>query len=272
MKEKFIDVERLIASKNPKLLKRLPRFIINYLKKIIHQEEINQILEENKDLYGVDFCNDLIKRFNITVISHGLENIPKDEGVIFVSNHPLGGMDAIAIVKEVNPIRDDINFIVNDLLLNLHNLKGMFVGVDKHGSNAKESLQKVNELFTSDKAIFLFPAGLVSRKKKGKVIDLDWKKTFVTRAKKQNKRVVPVYIDGELSNFFYRLSNFREKLGIKANIEMLYLANELFKQKNKTLNLYFGNPISLENFDSEMSDKEIVEKIKITAYNLPNSI
>ena len=272
MEEKFIDVERLIASKNPKLLKRLPKFILNYLKKIVHQEEINQILKENKNLYGADFCQDIINRFNIKVESFGLQNIPTDEGVIFASNHPLGGMDAMAIVTEVNPIREDIKFIVNDLLMNLENLKGLFVGVDKHKSNAKESLQKVNELFSSDKAVFLFPAGLVSRKKKGKVSDLEWKKTFVTRAKKENKKIVPVFIDGELSNFFYRLSNLREKLGVKANIEMLYLANEMFKQKNKTLKLYFGAPILPEDFDSNKNDKQIAEEIKNTAYNLPDSL
>ena len=169
MQEKFIDIEKVIKSKNPKLLKWLPKFILSYLKRILHQEEINRILAENKNLFNYDFARDIIKRFNVKVNAYGLENIPKDGGYIFASNHPLGGMDAMAIVTEVNPIRDDIKFIVNDLLLNLSNLKGMFVGVDKHGANAKESLQKVNELFSSDKAVFLFPAGLVSRKKKGKV-------------------------------------------------------------------------------------------------------
>ncbi len=267
--EKFIDIERLIGSKNPKLLKRLPRFLINYLKRILHQSEINQILEENEQVIGVDFCIDIIKRFNITVESHGLQNIPKEEGVIFVSNHPLGGMDAMAIVKEVALIRKDIMFIVNDLLMSLENLKGLFVGVDKHGTNAKESLQKVNELFESDKAVFLFPAGLVSRKKKGVVSDLEWKKTFVTRAKKSNKRIVPVFIDGELSNFFYRLSALREAIGIKSNIEMLYLADELFKQKNKVLPIYFGKPIYVSDFKESKSDKEIAAHIKNIAYNLP---
>jgi putative hemolysin len=269
MDEKFIDVEKLIASKNPKLLKRLPSFIINYLKKILHQKEINQILLENKEVFGADFCIDIIKRFNINVVAHGLKNIPTNEGVIFVSNHPLGGMDAMAIVSKISPIRDDINFIVNDLLLNLKNLKGMFVGVDKHSNNAKESLQKVNDLFASDKAVFLFPAGLVSRKKKGKVIDLDWKKTFVTRAKKYNKKIIPVHIDGELTNFFYRLSRLREMVGIKANIEMLYLADQLFKQKNKTMNLFIGEPISPETLDSSKNDKELANFIKDLSYNLP---
>lgn len=270
MKKKFIDVERLIGSKNPKLLKRIPKFILNYLKRILHQQEINQILDENEELIGVDFCIDIIERFKIKVVSHGLDNIPKEEGVVFVSNHPLGGMDAMAIVKEVAPIRKDIMFIVNDLLMNLENLKNLFVGVDKHGANAKASLKKVNDLFESDKAVFLFPAGLVSRKKKGKVTDLEWKKTFVTRAKKNNKKIVPVFIDGELSKFFYGLSNIREKIGVKMNIEMLYLADELFKQKNKELPIYFGKPILLSEFDSQMSDSQIAQEIKNITYNLPN--
>ena len=268
MNKKFIDVEKLIASKNPKLLKRLPNFIIKYLKRILHQEEINQILDENKELMGIDFFLDIIKRFNITVVSHGLDNIPKTGGFIFSSNHPLGGMDAMALVKEISTVRKDIKFIVNDLLMNLENLKDLFVGVDKHKSNAKESLQKVNDLFASDKAVFLFPAGLVSRRKKGKVRDLEWKKTFITRSKKQNKDIIPVFLDAKLSNFFYRLSNFREGLGIKANIEMMYLANELFKQKNEVIHIYFGEPISPASFDKNKSDKELAEELKNITYNL----
>lgn len=265
---KFIDVEKLIASKNPKLLKRLPKFVINYLKKILHQEEINQILAENKELKGIEFCLDILDRFNIKVVSHGLENIPQKGGFIFSSNHPLGGMDAMALVKEISPIRKDIKFIVNDLLMNLENLKDLFVGVDKHGANAKESLQKVNDLFASDKAVFLFPAGLVSRRKKGVVRDLEWKKTFITRSRKENKEIIPVFVDAKLSNFFYRLSNFREKLGIKANIEMLYLADELFKQKNQTIHVYFGKPISPKFFDSSKTDSQLAEELKNITYNL----
>ena len=269
MDDKFIDIERMIGSKNPKLLKRMPKFVIKYLKRKLHQKEINQIFIENEGVNGSDFCKDIIERFNIKVEVYNIENIPKTGGVIFASNHPLGGMDAMAIVKEVSEIRDDIRFIVNDLLLNIKNLKGMFVGVDKHSANVKKSLQEVDALFGSDKAVFLFPAGLVSRKKGGKIYDLTWKKTFVTRAKKHNKSIIPVYIDGELSNFFYRLANFREFIGIKKNIEMLYLSDELFKQKGRTIKLYFGEPIAPSTLDKSKNDKEWAKWIKQKAYNLP---
>lgn len=256
MQEKFIDIERVIKSKNPKLLKWLPKFIVKYLKRTIHQEEINQILEENKNKFDYDFAKDIIERFNVKVNTYGMENIPKEGGYIFASNHPLGGIDALALVTIMEPYRKDMQFVVNDILLNLKNLSGLFVGVNKHGTNTKDSLAKVDELFASDKAIFVFPAGLVSRKKKGAIADLEWKKTFITRAKKHKKDIVPVYVGGSLSNFFYRLSNLRSALGIKANIEMLYLADETFKQKHKTLDIVFGEPISVDTFDKSKSDKE----------------
>lgn len=256
MSKKFVDIEKIIKDKNPRLLKVLPQFIINYLKRIAHQDEVNEILDDFKDIYDYEFCVALIKRLNIKTVVSGLENIPKEGGFIFASNHPLGGMDAMALVTVIEPYRKDVKFIVNDILLNLNNLKGIFTGVNKHGGNTKNSLKLVDDLFASDKAVFVFPAGLVSRRKKGVVADLEWKKTFITRAKKHNKAIVPVYVGGSLSNFFYRLSNLRMTLGIKANLEMLYLSDESFKQQDKTLKIIFGKPIPASHFDGSKSDKE----------------
>lgn len=272
MQEKFIDIEKVIKSKNPKLLKWLPKFIVNYLKRVLHQEDINQILKENKDIYDYDFARDIITRFNVNVKAYGLENIPKTGGYIFASNHPLGGIDALAIVTVMEPYRKDMQFVVNDILMNLKNLSGLFVGVNKHGGNTKDALNKVDELFASDKAVFVFPAGLVSRKKKGTVADLEWKKTFITRAKKHNKSIVPVYVGGNLSNFFYRLSNLREKLGIKANIEMLYLADETFKQQHKNLDIIFGEPIPASTFDATKSDREWAKWMENKVHSMRNQI
>ena len=266
--EKFIDIERLISEKNPKALKWTPQFLLNYLKRKLHQEEINQVLKENKDLYDYDFCNNIIDRFNIKVVNEGTEHIPSEEGAIFVVNHPLGGMDALSIIHSIGEFRTDVKFIVNDILLNLKNLKGIFVGINKHGANSKKSISQLDELFASDHAIFIFPAGLVSRKNKKKIIDLEWKKTFVSRAKKYNKPVVPVHLDGELTKFFYNLANFRSKIGIKMNIEMLYLADELFKQKNRTIRITYGRPISPSLFDESKKDIEWAQWVKEQVYLL----
>lgn len=268
MAEKFIDIEKIIGDKNPRLLKWMPRFILRYLKRILHEKEVNQAIDETKDIYGYEFCVNIINRFDIKVAVTGLENVPKSGGVIFACNHPLGGFDALAVVQEFYSTRRDIKFVVNDILLNLHSLKDMFVGVNKHGTNTKESLEELNKLFESEQAIFVFPAGLVSRKNKGKVEDLEWKKTFITRAKKYQRSVIPVYIDGELSKFFYRLAKFRKFIGIKANIEMLYLVDELFKQKNKTITIHFGEPIAYTKFDKTKKDIEWAAWVKEQTYTL----
>ena len=267
-KKKFIDIKRVLEEKNPKLKKWLPGFMVRYLQKILHEKEVNEFIESQNDSDSFEFCQAVIKKFNIELNAFGIENVPDEGGCVLAVNHPLGGMDAMALVTLLEHKRKDIKFIVNDILLNLDSLKGMFVGVNKHGKNAKDSLKKVDELFATDQLICLFPAGLVSRKKNGKVRDLEWKKTFVTRSRKHDKPIIPVHINGELSNFFYRLSNIRGKVGIKANIEMLYLVNELYKQNDKKMNVVFGNPIDSRSLDKSKTDLQWATEIKEKVYQL----
>ena len=266
--DKFIDVKGLIESKNPRLAKWLPGFVINYLKRILHQDEINAFIAEHKEVYNADFCKAVIDYFNITINIENIERIPKEGPIIIAMNHPLGGMDAMTLITALQGHREDLKFIVNDLLMNLHNLRDLFVGVNKHGKNEVSTRQQIMELFESDEAVCIFPAGLVSRKKNGLVRDLDWKKTFVTYSKKYNQPVIPIFIDGELSNFFYRLANFRKFLGIKVNIEMLYLANELFKQRDKTMTLTVGEPIWPKDVDLEMPERDLAQYYKSKVYEL----
>lgn len=266
--KKFIDVRNIIAQKNSNLLKWIPGFFIRYIQKILHEKDVNTFIDEHKHLNSFDFCTAVIDKFNIELSTVGLENVPDKGPCVLAVNHPLGGMDAMAIVSLLQHKRRDIKFIVNDVLLNLENLKEIFIGVDKIGKNQKESLRKVDELFGTDQLICVFPAGLVSRKIKGHVEDLEWKKTFITRSKRYNNTIIPVHINGELSYFFYRLSNIRKKLGIKGNIEMLYLVNELYKQNNKKMRVLFGTPIPAQSLDRSKSDKAWAQEIKNKVYAL----
>lgn len=270
--DKFIDVKRVIRSKNPKLLKRLPRFVISYLQKILHEKDVNNFIREHKEDDPIAFCQSVMSKFNITLSHHGIENLPEKGGVVLAINHPLGGMDAMALVALTHKKRSDIKFIVNDVLLHLENLRPLFIGVNKLGKNANDSLKKIEEAFASDEMLCIFPAGLVSRRKNRKVQDLKWRKTFVTRSKKHNKTILPVYLDGELSNFFYRLHRFRETLGIKANVEMLYLVNELYKQKNKHIGIVFGKPIFAKDLDQSKTDQQWADFIKEEVYKLKSKL
>jgi putative hemolysin len=267
-KEKFVDIKKIIRNKNLKLFKRLPGFIISYLKRVLHEDENNVVIGANQDRDGFEFSNYVLDDFNITVNAIGLENIPKEGGVILASNHPLGGMDALALIQVMEPHRKDIKFVVNDILLALKNLKGLFVGVNKHGKTSSEVLQEMNNIFSSGGATFVFPAGLVSRRLGKTISDLEWKKTFITRSKKFDTPVIPVFVDGSLSKRFYLLAKIRTFLGIKANIEMLYLVDEQYRQKNKVINIYFGKPIPSSTFDKSKNDKNRAMWVKDLVYKL----
>lgn len=270
--DNFIDIRKLVKSKSPKMAKLIPGFVYSYLKRILHQDEVNDFMKRNQHLKNERFCNAIVEEFDLKVEVRGLENIPEEGGVILAMNHPLGGMDAMALVYLLQNKRTDIKFIVNDLLLNLTPMQDLFVGVNKHGSNERKLHMQMTELFSSDAAIGIFPAGLVSRRKKGKIKDLEWKKTFVRYARRHKKDIIPIYIEGRLSSFFYNLSNFRRLIGLKANVEMLYLSDELYKQKGKHIRFVVGERISSEELDNGKSDEETAQNIKGIVYQLSEKV
>jgi putative hemolysin len=251
--EKFIDIEKLIASKNPRLLKWMPKFILSYLKKVLHENDVNHFILNNKENHNEHFCQAVIDHFNIKLTINGIENIPKEGSITLAINHPLGGMDAMALVCALSPVRKDIKFIVNDILLHLSSMEGMFIGVNKHGKNTDSTHVKIDSLFSSNQVVCIFPAGMVSRKIDGKIQDYAWKKTFLSQSIKHERVIIPVLIEGQLSPFFYRLFKIRSLLKIKANLEMFYLVDELFRQKDKQIKITIGNPIPHTFFDDSKS-------------------
>ena len=263
----YIQLDKVIAEKSPGLYRFLPGFVLRYLKRIIHQDFINDFLYRNRDDYGMDFVYSILRDFNTHVIPHNLENIPVEGRYLVAANHPLGGLDGIALMGAVGKVRKDIVFPVNDLLLNLPNLKELFIPINKHGSNAR-NIQIINDTFASDKTMLYFPAGLVSRKQKGKIKDLTWHKSFLTKAKKYERDIIPAYIHGRNTNFFYNLANLRKTLGIKANIEMLFLVDEMYKQNDKTIDIVFGEPISYKSFDKSHPDSYWAQMLKDKVYDL----
>jgi len=272
---KKIDVDRVFESKNPKLYKLLPCFIFSFLKRILHQDEMNSFLEKNAHCYDFEFVKAIIHEFEIEEKIIGIENIPASGGSVIASNHPLGALDFMAMMNAIGTKRKDVKALVNDILLNLHNLKNLFSGVNKVGKTSAESLLEVENVFASENLAVTFPAGLVSRKQfpngffgKSVIEDMEWKKTFISRAKKHKRNIIPVFIDGKNSDFFYNLSLWRKRFGIKANIEMLFLVNEVYKQRGKTITVIFGKEIPFETFDKRFTDAQWAEKLKEHVYKM----
>jgi putative hemolysin len=269
--EKFIDLEKVIASKNPKLLKRIPDFVLRYLKHIIHVDEVNDFIYRHRNDFGFDFVDAIIKDFKVDVEIHGLENIPKTGKQFVVSNHPLGGLDGIALIWACKKVRQDIKFPVNDILMNIPQLKSLLIPINKHGKNA-DNIRILEDNFAAEQLLLYYPAGLVSRKQKGGVIkDLEWKHTVVNKARQHERDVIPAYMEATNSNFFYNLSRIRTKLGIKANIEMLYLVHEVYKfaKKGKGIKIYFDQALPYDYFDRSKKPKEWAAELKEMVYEIP---
>lgn len=265
----YIDVEEVFKSKAPKTAKWIPSFVFKYLKKILHQDEINSMISRGEGLYGLPFVDIVLKEFNTKVETEGSENI-KGNRLLFASNHPMGGLDGIALIDTVGRFYPDVVTPVNDILLFVPNLRPLFIPVNKHGSNA-ENIKLFNDTFAGDKTICYYPFGLCSRKKNGKIIDLEWKKTFISKARTYQRDIIPTHISGRNSDFFYNLSNIRKTLHVKANIEMLFLVNEFYKQKNKTLKITFGKPIPWQTFDKRYSDTVWADKLRKFSYKIADN-
>jgi len=263
-----VDVEQILNSKNPALKKVIPGFLIRYLKKIVHQDELNAFLAQYGHLQDAALIEAGLKAFNIRYSAAGTENIPTSGRFIFVSNHPLGGLDGLVFINEISERFHDIKFPVNDILLNIKNLSGIFLPINKHGSQSREAASKIEEAFASDSQILYFPAGLCSRKTRGEIKDLEWHKSFISKAIHHKRDIMPAFFSGRNSEFFYKLSNFRKLLGIKANIEMLYLADEMFRQKDKEIRLTFGKRIGWETFDRSRSVQDWTEWVRERCYEL----
>jgi putative hemolysin len=264
----FIQIDEIFKTKNPGLYKWLPGIVLRYIKNVVHENDINAIMAKNGHLQGLDFVNALIDEFGVEVVLKGEENIPLDRPVIFASNHPLGGLDGIAFMYALGKYRSDIRFLVNDLLTNIKNFEPMFIPVNKHGANSREVTRLIEDTYAGEHAVLVFPAGLVSRKQPQGIMDLEWHKSFIRKSKKYNKDVVPVFIEGKNSEFFYNLAKFRKKLGVKANIEMFYLPDEMFSQRGKKVTIHIGKPISYQYFDQSKSEKEWADEVKRQVYQL----
>lgn len=266
----FIDINEVFRKKGGKLYHFIPKFFIRYLKKTIHESELNDALRDYSDKQDFDFLRAILtERFTVDIDVRNEENIPADGRYIIASNHPLGGLDGMALMHVIGKKRKDLKFFANDILLELPNLKNLFVPVNKHGRTSQENVRIIEDLYESDQLVLIFPAGLVSRKQKGGIIkDLEWKKSFITKAIQHKRDIVPVYIEGRNSEFFYNLSKFRKKIGLNLNIEMLYLPDEMFRQADKKMTITFGKPVPYTIFTKSKNHREWAEWMKNKVYDM----
>lgn len=266
---KPIIVRDVFMEKNPRLAKAIPGFIYKFIDKIMHIREINEIIKQYGDQTGVEFVHGMIQYFNVKQKVAGIENLPEDGRFIFASVHPLGGFDSMLIMNMVHRKYGKFKFLVNDVLMSIKPLQPVFIPLNKHGSLDRKAIQRIEDEYSGDSQILIFPSGLASRKIKGKIQDFEWKKHFIAKAIEYKRDIIPVHVSGRNSNFFYWLANFRTRIGIKWNLEMFFLSDETFKHRNQTFTVTFGKPIPWQSFDKTKTQNEWAEEVRLLVYQLP---
>ena len=265
----LLDIDKIVRSKAGQKAKYIPRFVMSYLKRILHQDELNEFLSKEQGRVGVDFLSDCMEFLDTSLQVEGLENLPEEGLCTFVSNHPLGGQDGVALGYLLGSHYDGkIKYLVNDLLMNLRGLAPLCIPINKTGSQAKDFPVMVEKGFESDNHIIMFPAGLCSRRQNGVIRDLEWKKTFIVKSAQTHRNIVPIHFEGRNSDFFYNLANLCMALGIKFNIAMLYLADEMFKNRHKKFKVTIGKPIPWQTFDKSKTPLQWAQYVKEIVYNL----
>ena len=265
---KLINIEAQIKNSNSSLLKSLPRFVINGLARISYQDEINRILTKYEDAVGVFFLPKIIEELNIHVEVEGLENLPKSGKCFFVANHPFGIADGLVLTHIIAAKYGDFKAIGNDVFVLIPQLQPLIAAVNVFGTNPKEYLQTLDEVFNSEIPITHFPAGKVSRIRSWKVRDNKWHKSFVSKSVSCKRDIVPFHFYGRNSNLFYVVFIIRKVLGIKANLELALLPHELFNKRNKTIKVKIGKPISYQTFDKSKSNQEWTDYVQNLVYGL----
>ena len=270
--EKTIDIDRLLLSKMGTKAKFVPRPLVSWLKHIIHQDRVNAYLWESRHLSGTDWLEECVRYLDMTLDVVGMENLPaKDDGRLytFVSNHPLGGADGVALCAIIGRHYDGrFRYLVNDLLMNLPGLALVCIPINKTGGQSRGFPAMVESGFRSDNHMLMFPAGICSRRRGGEIRDVAWKKTFVTKSVEYRRDVVPIHFGGQNSDFFYRLANISDRYVKKVNIAMLFLVDEMYKNVHKTFRVAIGKPIPWQTFDRSRTPAEWAQYVQDRVYEL----
>lgn len=267
-----IDIDKILNDKMGKKAKYVPRPLVTWLKRIIHQNEVNRYLWESRHLTGTEWLEECVRYLDMTLEIVGEENLPdKTDGRLytFVSNHPLGGEDGVALGAIIGRHYDGrFRYLVNDLLMNLPGLAPVCIPINKTGNQSRNFPAMVEAGFKSDNHMLMFPAGICSRKRDGNIRDIEWKKTFITKSVEYQRDIVPIHFGGQNSEFFYRLANFSDKYVKKINIAMLFLVDEMYKNAHKTFRIAIGKPIPWQTFDKGKTPAQWAQYVQDIVYTL----
>ena len=248
---------------------KTPRWLVRLGRKLLHEDFLNDFFKQGYT--GVEFAEKALEHMHVTLQVEGLEKVPTDRLVTVASNHPLGGHDALAIVAIFGRLYDgNIRIMVNDFLMALKQLNGIFVPVNKVGGQSRGLAAQTDSIFHSDAQVLMFPAGKCARKVHGKITEMPWKKTFLTKSVETHRDIVPMHFVGRNSWRFYFVDWIGQITGLnkKFPLAMVLLVDEMYRAQGKTFRVAIGDPIPWETFDSSRKPAEWAAWLRERVENL----
>ena len=252
----MIDVQKEIEKKFPNINKKqnfLKKSLFKVAKKIVHEDSINKFLKQNSHLKGFEFVDAVLDYFDFdyTVSSNDLQNIPSSGKVVIIANHPLGGLDALCLLRLISQVRKDVRIVANDFLVGFDALNSLLIPIDNYKRRqSKKDIKKIYEALNNEEAVIIFPAGEVSRATTKGIKDPTWSKGFLNFAQNTSAPILPIFLDAKNSRTFYTISV------INKTFSTLLLSNEMFKKKSKRINIKIGQIIPNENIAPKGIDKK----------------
>ena len=254
----MIDIQKEIEKKFPKIREKenfLKKSLFKIAKKIVHEDSINQFLSQNSHLKGIEFVDAVLDYFDFdyTVSSSDLQNIPTSGKVVIIANHPLGGLDALCLLRLISQVRQDVKIVANDFLAGFEALNSLLIPIDNYKlRQSKNDIKKIYEALNNEEAVIIFPAGEVSRASTKGIKDPSWNKGFLNFAQNTNAPILPLFLDAKNSKTFYTISLLNK------TFSTLLLSHEMFKKKSKRINIKIGQIIPNENIVPKGIDKKFL--------------
>ncbi len=263
-----INVEKIIDDRYPSLFKNKPKLFkkitLSLFEKVLHLKEINTFIEKNSDVKDIEFIDEIFEMLNFSfrIANKDIKRIPSEGRLICAANHPIGSLDSLSLIKLVSEIRTDVKIVANDVLLGIKNLEDLFLPFNLESRSAqRQNIRAIAEALNKEMAVIIFPAAEVSRLKWIYIRDGKWQKGVLYFSKKYKAPVLPIYIDGKNSLFFYLFSILHKGLS------KVLLSHELFNKKNKTINIKVGDPIPPQAFANDfINDKYQTKLLKKHVY------
>lgn len=247
-----IDIAQILYERSGK---RVPSVAAFLLSRMIHQSQLNSILDAGRGLTPEAFVKHVLGSLNISYSITRTGELNPTGRYVFVANHPLGGPDGLVLADVIADMLGTVGVVANDMLAQIDPLAPLFIPVNKYGRQSTTTSAVYDAAMQSSKPILTFPAGFCSRITDGRVTDTEWKPRFVRDAVRYDRRIVPVYVDGTLSKRFYALYRCRRVIGLKTNIELLLLVDEMFRLGNSNLKIVIGQPVDASSLHGDASTK-----------------